>query len=102
MTKLSHKRPMKKKSSAHHAPAVTSSQQLTIDELAPVRAWAQANPGAIGRLAEKVGEITGEPVNRHMVGRWLKETDPVQPRFGYGIALVRAYESLANEDAGVA
>jgi hypothetical protein len=77
----------------------TTSQEITIDELGPVRAWARGNPGAIQRLAEEIQRITGEQANRHMVGRWLREESPVQPRFGYGIALIRAYENLARTEA---
>lgn len=76
----------------------TSSEQITIQELAPVRAWARGNTGSIQRLAEEVQRITGEDANRHMIGRWIREEKPVQPRFGYGIALLRAYENLAKPD----
>ena len=90
---------MKTKPDTTTTKPVTSSEQLTIDELAPVRAWAHGNPGAIQKLADRVQVITGETANRQMVGRWLRDEKPVQPRFGYGIALLRAYEDLARADS---
>lgn len=87
---MCHKRPMKTTAEP------ISSQQRSTEALAPIRAWAKGNQGAIGDLAEEVARITGEPANRHMVGRWIREKNPVQPRFGYGLALLEAYDNLAR------
>lgn len=75
-----------------------STQQRSTDALAPIRAWAKAHLGAIKELAYEVSAATGEPANRHMVGRWIREDNPVQPRFGYGLALMEAYEKLARDE----
>lgn len=76
-------------------------KKLAEDRLAPIAAWARSNHGAISQLynqmkvlAEKAG-YQPDNVNRHMVGRWLKEEAAVQPSYGYGLLLEAAYAKLS-------
>jgi hypothetical protein len=87
---------MKKKHDATEVLAMSTSAR-TAQEFAPIRAWAKANPGAIQKLTDKIKDKSGEAVNRHMVGRWLSESNPVQPRYGYGLYLIEAYQELLSE-----
>tara|TARA_R110000796_G_C14571530_1_gene435796 strand:- start:34751 stop:35032 length:282 start_codon:yes stop_codon:yes gene_type:complete len=80
---------------AHH-------KQLASARLKPIAAWAQRNHGSIVKLCNRMLSLGNEAdgVNRHMVGRWLKEgDDAVQPTYGYGLLLEQAYESLVAEEA---
>ena len=74
-----------------------ATERCTTD-FAPIRAWAKGNSGAINRITQEIQKITFTSVNRHMVGRWLNDTDPVEPRYSYGMALIEAYETLAKAD----
>ena len=75
----------------------TPSRRLCAASFAPIRAYVRKNQGAIVKLTAIMQDITGEGVNRHMVGRWLREKEAVQPRHGYGLALIEAYERLLTE-----
>lgn len=74
---------------------------LSKARLAPIAAWASRNHGSIVRLCDKMLELGNEAdgVNRHMVGRWLKDgEDAVQPTYGYGLLLEQAYEALVASE----
>jgi hypothetical protein len=74
-----------------------STKERAQNDFSPIRAWAKGNAGAINRLTERVREKSGGKVNRHMIGRWLAETDPVEPGYGYGVYLIEAYRELSEE-----
>jgi len=79
----------------------TTPEAMSADQLAPVREWAHANHGAIKRLAERISKLSGKPVNRHMVSRWLamEKEKRIQPSHGYALLLERAMAELQAEDA---
>lgn len=66
------------------------------ERLEPIRRWAKSTSGNINRLATRVAELSGESVNRHMIGRWLNDDHDkfVQPGYGYGLYLEQAYRDL--------
>lgn len=66
--------------------------------LAPIREWAADHRGAIQQLAEEVATASGKPCNRHMIGRWLREDNPVQPSHGYALHMQAAFEKLSGYD----
>jgi hypothetical protein len=79
------------------APAPQSAKEISTARLAPIAAWAKAdaNRGAINALTERVAQLSGGDVTRHMISRWLN--GQVQPTHGYGILLETAYEQLISE-----
>ncbi len=80
-------------------------EQLTPDEasvraLAEVRGYAEAR-GAKTDLAEKMTTLSGLPVSRQMIEKWL-HADPAkrrQPLFGHAILLLLAYRQLTGQRA---
>lgn len=77
---------------------IKTSSQLCSEDFAPIRAYVRKNNGAIVALTRLIQDSTGDPVNRHMVGRWLKDEQAVQPRHGYGLALIAAYKKLLSSN----
>ncbi len=75
-----------------------SPEDLVAARFEPIKRWAHATPGSIGKLAEVITAMSGKSVTRQMVGRWLNATNPIQPSHGYGLYLERAYEQLISED----
>lgn len=71
------------------------------ERLRPIRLWAHANHGTVKSIAEKLTAMTGRPVMRQTVGRWIHK-DPAkrqQPTYGFGILLERAIQELQAEAA---
>lgn len=80
---------------------LSTPEAMSAAQLAPIREWARANRGAMQRIAERMGHLSGKPVNRHMVGRWLATEDDkrIQPVHGYALLLEQAVAELQDEDA---
>lgn len=58
-----------------------------------------ARPGSKTAIARAMTDLTGQPVTRQMVERWV-HTDPEkrhQPSLGYGIALIWTAEALLTD-----
>lgn len=80
-------------------PKPTSDYEVAENRLAPIRVWAHANHGALQRLTDALTAMTGRPVQRQTVGRWLHK-DPhrrQQPSYGFGILLEDAAIKVQQE-----
>ena len=69
--------------------------------LAPIRAWAHANHGMVKTIADRLSTLTGKPVMRQTVGRWLhKDPDKrQQPSYGFGLLLEDVVRDLQEEQS---
>lgn len=91
-----------KKPNSKQQPATLSPSAAANQALIPAFEYA-ATGGKHSSIADAMTRLTGQPVNRQMVGRWLN-TDPEkreQPRLGYGLTLLWAVAVCKLVDKGV-
>lgn len=79
--------------------AIKTDNQTAEERLAPIRLWAHANHGAVKRLSDRLSQMTGRPVMRQTIGRWLHKdsTKRQQPSYGFGILLEQAATEIQEE-----
>lgn len=76
-----------------------TSRDRAHEALSAVRAYTQANHGALNKITELACEMSGENISRHTVGRWLRE-DPKgfqQPSLGNALLLFEALKKIQTE-----
>jgi hypothetical protein len=70
---------------------------LADERLAPIRLWAHNERGAMKKLTEKLQALSGEPITRQTICRWMHRDQEKrqQPSYGWGLHLEAAYQDLS-------
>lgn len=88
------KTPAAKAPAAHPLPISNrfSPEDVSAQVLEGARSFAAAERGNIQRIADAMAAVTGEPISRQMVGRWLNGT--AKPFLGTGLILMLVAKHL--------